>query len=110
MITRIKPRNDAQADHIVAALRSILAERERELFELKGPCRFKACALHYAHFGPCNIAAPRLDARLKATTNDELAAVWDAGATAGAQFQWEYERTHSTSALRHLDNPYRRKP
>lgn len=44
------------------------------------------------------------------TTNDALAAVWDAGATAGANFQWEYDRTHSTDALRHLDNPYRRQP
>lgn len=44
------------------------------------------------------------------TVNDALAEVWDAGVTAGANFQREYDRTYSTDALRHLDNPYRRKP
>lgn len=31
----------------------ILAERERELLELKGPCSNAVCPLHYAHAGPC---------------------------------------------------------
>lgn len=44
------------------------------------------------------------------TVNDALAEAWDAGATAGAQFQREYDRTHSTDALRYLDNPYRSQP
>lgn len=35
------------------ALRSILAERERELLEVKGPCSNLRCSLHYAHSGPC---------------------------------------------------------
>ncbi|HEY8702268.1 MAG TPA: hypothetical protein VIM08_15110 [Arthrobacter sp.] len=35
---------------------SILAERERELLQVKGPCSFKECKLHYAHFGPCDIS------------------------------------------------------
>jgi len=33
----------------------VLADRERELFELKGPCSHAHCGLHYAHSGPCNI-------------------------------------------------------
>lgn len=36
-----------------AALRSVLADRERELLDLKGPCSNRACPLHYAHSGPC---------------------------------------------------------
>lgn len=38
----------------LAATKAVLAERERELLELKGPC--STCPLHYAHSGPC---APR---------------------------------------------------
>lgn len=41
-------------DHKLAAVRFVLAERERELLELKGPCSNAACCLHYAHAGPCN--------------------------------------------------------
>lgn len=37
------------------ASKSVLAERERELFELKGPCSESTCSLHYAHSGPCDI-------------------------------------------------------
>lgn len=40
----------------IAALTAILADRERELLELKGPCSNKACRLHYAHSGPCGPA------------------------------------------------------
>ena len=36
--------------HVAAA---ILAERERELLELKGPCSNEKCGLHYAHSGTC---------------------------------------------------------
>lgn len=39
----------------VLVLTSILADREAELFKLKGPCREHACRLHYAHSGPCDI-------------------------------------------------------
>lgn len=39
----------------VAALESILSDRERELLELKGPCSARGCRLHYAHSGPCDI-------------------------------------------------------
>lgn len=35
------------------AAKAVLAERERELLELKGPCSNKTCDLHYAHSGPC---------------------------------------------------------
>lgn len=37
------------------ATRAVCAERERELLELKGPCRCAGCRLHRAHAGPCNI-------------------------------------------------------
>ena len=35
------------------AVEFVLAERERELLTLKGPCSNKSCGLHYAHSGPC---------------------------------------------------------
>jgi hypothetical protein len=40
----------------LAATKPVLAERERELLELKGPCSNTACRLHYAHAGPCDPA------------------------------------------------------
>lgn len=39
-----------------SAPRAVRAERERELLDLKGPCRVSVCRLHYAHAGPCDIA------------------------------------------------------
>lgn len=42
---------EARQVHI---LRHILDIRERELLEVKGPCRNKRCKLHYAHSGPCD--------------------------------------------------------
>lgn len=39
----------------LASALAVLAERERELLELKGPCSTQACRLHYAHAGPCDI-------------------------------------------------------
>lgn len=42
----------------LAAAKAVLAERERELLELKGPCSNKQCRLHYAHSGPCDIRPP----------------------------------------------------
>jgi len=36
------------------ALEAVFAERERELLELKGPCRNTKCRLHRAHSGPCD--------------------------------------------------------
>lgn len=41
----------------VSAALSVLADRERELLELKGPCTNGRCRLHRAHSGPCNPAA-----------------------------------------------------
>lgn len=35
----------------LTAARFLVAERERELLELKGPC--PSCRLHRAHAGPC---------------------------------------------------------
>jgi hypothetical protein len=39
----------------ISATRAVLADRERELLTLKGPCSTAACRLHYAHSGPCDI-------------------------------------------------------
>lgn len=36
------------------AAAAVLAIREKELLDLKGPCSNKACPLHYAHSGPCD--------------------------------------------------------
>jgi hypothetical protein len=46
----------------LAATKAVLADRERELLELKGPCsgaQGQACRLHYAHSGPCDARAER---------------------------------------------------
>lgn len=40
---------------VIDATLFVLAERERELLTLKGPCSSKGCRLHYAHAGPCDI-------------------------------------------------------
>jgi 3-deoxy-D-arabino-heptulosonate 7-phosphate (DAHP) synthase len=37
------------------AAKAVLADRERELLAVKGPCSTQACRLHYAHSGPCDI-------------------------------------------------------
>lgn len=44
----------------VRALKAVLADRERELLELKGPCTGGevgkgACRLHRDHSGPCDV-------------------------------------------------------
>jgi hypothetical protein len=44
--------------HHANAAKAVLADRERELLGLKGPCSAKGCRLHYAHSGPCDM---RLD-------------------------------------------------
>lgn len=44
------------SDYLLAATRSVLAERERELRAIKGHCSNATCSLHYAHYGPCNIS------------------------------------------------------
>jgi hypothetical protein len=41
----------------LAAVRTVLVDRERELREVKGPCSNKLCCLHYAHSGPCDTDA-----------------------------------------------------
>lgn len=45
------------AEHRLKAVEFVLAERERELLALKGPCSFRSCRLHYAHSGPCDTSA-----------------------------------------------------
>ena len=51
-----------QTDHTccyhVAAAHAVLADRERELLDLKGPCSNSRCRLHYAHSGPCDTTNP----------------------------------------------------
>lgn len=49
-----KPQEDASVGTRFRATMFVLAERERELLALKGPCSFKDCRLHYAHSGPCD--------------------------------------------------------
>lgn len=36
----------------------VLAEREAELLNLKGPCRAPQCRLHHSHRGPCDTRRP----------------------------------------------------
>jgi len=55
---------------MVAALKTVLADRERELFRLKGPCSTADCGLHYAHSGPCDI--PATTARAALTAAEEM--------------------------------------
>jgi len=46
-----------KAEVLLNATRAVLAEREAELLELKGPCSGSAgqlCRLHFAHRGPCD--------------------------------------------------------
>jgi hypothetical protein len=51
--------NDRRLEATIAGLRTILADRERELLEIKGPCSNGACRLHYAHSGPCDTRTDR---------------------------------------------------
>lgn len=51
--------NLAEVRARLAGLRRVLADRERELLDLKGPCSTTRCRLHYAHSGPCDIKEPR---------------------------------------------------
>lgn len=47
--------------HLLDAARAVLADRERELFDLKGPCSNGWCRLHYAHSGPCDCRTGDVD-------------------------------------------------
>jgi hypothetical protein len=49
----------AEVKALIAAKEMVLAERERELLELKGPCSSKTCRLHYAHSGLCDTRESR---------------------------------------------------
>ena len=51
---QVRDRNDANVLAQLRAVRAVLAERERELLDLKGPCSLETCRLHYAHAGPCD--------------------------------------------------------
>lgn len=42
----------------IRMLESIIAIRDKELLEVKGPCSNKDCRLHYAHAGPCADRSP----------------------------------------------------
>ena len=48
-----------QSSYEQSALRGVLADREAELLEIKGPCSVARCRLHYAHRGPCDIQEAR---------------------------------------------------
>lgn len=46
------------------AVFAVLAEREAELLEIKGPCSDNECCLHYAHRGPHDIKkAPKTEVK-----------------------------------------------
>lgn len=47
-------REEAQPDIDHPAHLSVLADRERELLDLNGPCSNRQCRLHLAHSGPCD--------------------------------------------------------
>jgi hypothetical protein len=49
----------------VHALEIVLADRERELLEIKGPCSNGKCRLHYAHSGPCDMRPPMINDDLR---------------------------------------------
>jgi hypothetical protein len=58
MILNSSPeRSEHHCCHHATFARAIVEIRERELLELKGPCRTKGCRLHYAHSGPCDVKA-----------------------------------------------------
>ncbi len=48
-------RRTVQAHGAPTSGRLVLADREAELLELKGPCSDQECRLHYAHRGPHDI-------------------------------------------------------
>lgn len=53
--TKKRPESVPASD--LDATKFVLAERERELLESKGPCsgaQGQRCRLHYAHSGPCD--------------------------------------------------------
>lgn len=39
------------------AAEALVAERDKELLQIQGPCRAPGCMLHRAHNGPCNIGS-----------------------------------------------------
>lgn len=41
--------------YLLIATQRVLADRERELLELKGACPAPGCRLHHAHGGPCDM-------------------------------------------------------
>lgn len=50
-----------KADTLLISTRLVLAVREKELLDLKGPCsgaQGQPCRLHYAHSGPCDPRKP----------------------------------------------------
>ncbi|MES1975703.1 MAG: hypothetical protein V4472_24870 [Pseudomonadota bacterium] len=51
---RIKRRAAERPLTAVDSVRRVLADREKELFDLKGPCSNSTCRLHHAHSGPCD--------------------------------------------------------
>jgi hypothetical protein len=53
-MTTTRTSEQPQKSPVEAALRAVLADREKELLDLKGPC--STCTLHYAHSGPCDVA------------------------------------------------------
>lgn len=55
--TRVRAAEATVPAYLLAAAQAVLADRERELLDLKGPCSNRECRLHYAHSGPCDCRA-----------------------------------------------------
>ena len=45
----------SRAEREVRTLRYLILLRERELRDIKGPCKINSCRLHRSHEGPCDI-------------------------------------------------------
>lgn len=58
--TKDFPKSDVEMvpKYLLDAAKSVLADREKELLELKGPCTTEYCRLHRAHSGICHIILP----------------------------------------------------
>ena len=58
-VVRTMAKDVVKAEALLAGMKHVLAIREKELLDLKGPCSNKDCRLHYAHSGPCDCRVGR---------------------------------------------------
>ena len=55
LLTHVVAVLSAKVKGRISSVQSVLAIREQELINIKGPCTTPKCLLHFAHSGPCNI-------------------------------------------------------